>query len=547
MENQRLFLFLALGAVLFLLWDAWQSDYGTKPAPQTAEQSVTAPQAGAPGEAKPSAQTARAGLVQGGERIRVVTDLFNIDISTVGGGIRSAKLLKHRTSTNNPAPFTLLRDQGKPLFVVQTGLRAKEGPSPDLKARFQAEKTLYRLAAGEQQLVVPLVWHGPNGVTVTRRYIFHRGKYVIDMEQEVRNGGTSPWSAYQYTQMLRGPQNKASGFVRRVAYVGGAIYSPENKYQKVSFSDMKDKPLDQTIQNGWAAMVQHYFLAAWVPPRKMAERYYSRVIGSDEYLLGMSSPWQTIQPGQSGKFEGRLYVGPKDQERLASVAPGLELTVDYGIFTIIAKPMFIVLSWIHYVVGNWGWAIVLLTVLIKLLFFKLSETSYRSMARMRNLQPRMQQLKERFGDDRKRMNQELMELYKREKVNPLGGCLPILIQIPVFIALYWVLLESVELRQAPFILWLHDLSAPDPYYVLPIIMGLTMLAQQRLNPAPMDPLQQKLMMFMPIVFTGFFLFFPSGLVLYYVVNNSLSILQQWMITRRIEKTETKRVDVKKLV
>jgi YidC/Oxa1 family membrane protein insertase len=232
---------------------------------------------------------------------------------------------------------------------------------------------------------------------------------------------------------------------------------------------------------------------------------------------------------------------------MASVATGLELTVDYGIFTIIAKPMFVVLSWIHFVVGNWGWAIVLLTVLIKLVFYKLSETSYRSMARMRKLQPRMQQLKERFGDDRQRMNQELMALYKREKVNPLGGCLPIVIQIPVFIALYWVLLESVELRQAPFILWLHDLSAPDPYYVLPIIMGLTMLAQQRLNPAPMDPIQQKIMLFMPVVFTGFFLFFPAGLVLYYTVNNSLSILQQWLITRRIDQTETKRVNIKKLV
>ncbi|EAR22954.1 membrane protein insertase YidC [Nitrococcus mobilis] len=548
MENQRLFLFLALGAVLFLLWDAWQQDYGPRPpTPQSTEQAVQAPQADGPAEELPTELRQQAGLAAQGMRISVVTDLFAIEINTVGGGIGSAKLLKHATSTDDPAPFTLLRDQGKPLFVVQAGLRAKEGSAPGTQARFQSRQKAYQLASGEQQLVVPLVWHGPNGITVTRRYIFQRGKYTIDIEQEVQNASAAPWSAYQYTQLLRGEENKTGGLAGQVAYIGGAIYSPDDKYQKISFDEMQEQALDRTVQNGWVAMVQHYFLAAMVPPRGMTERFYSRIVGGDLFSLGMSSPWQTIQPGQSGTFQTQLYLGPKDQERMASVASGLELTVDYGIFTIIAKPMFVVLSWFHAVVGNWGWAIVFLTVLIKAVFFKLSETSYRSMARMRKLQPRMQQLKEQFGDDRQRMNQELMTLYKREKVNPLGGCLPILIQIPVFIALYWVLLESVELRQAPFILWLRDLSAPDPYYVLPIIMGLTMLAQQRLNPAPMDPIQQKIMLFMPVVFTGFFLFFPGGLVLYYTVNNSLSILQQWLITRRIDQTESKTVDVKKLV
>ena len=545
MENQRLFLFLALGAVLFLLWDAWQQDYMAPPAtPPSAKQAETA---GGPAADEVPSRAQEQGGLKHGERIRVITDLFNIELNTVGGGIQSAQLLKHATSSDNPAPFTLLRDQGKPLFVVQAGLSAKAGASPGTETQFQAEQKAYHLAPGEAQLVVPLVWHGPNGVTVTRRYIFQRGKYVINMEQEVRNEGAAPWSAYQYTQLLRGSHSDASGFVQRVAYTGGTIYSPQEKYQKISFDDMRDQPLNQSVKDGWAAMVQHYFLAAWVPPRGVTERYYTRLVNDDLFSLGMSSPWQTVQPGQSGKFHSKLYLGPKDQERLAGLADGLELTVDYGIFTILAKPMFTVLSWFHAVVGNWGWAIVLLTLLIKLIFFKLSETSYRSMARMRKLQPRMQQLKEQYGDDRQRMNQELMALYKREKVNPLGGCLPILIQIPVFIALYWVLLESVELRQAPFILWLRDLSAPDPYYVLPIIMGLTMLAQQRLNPAPMDPIQQKIMLFMPVVFTGFFLFFPAGLVLYYTVNNSLSILQQWLITRRIEQTDTGTVDVKKLV
>ncbi|MDN5848757.1 MAG: membrane protein insertase YidC [Nitrococcus sp.] len=549
MENQRLFLFLALGAVLFLLWSAWQEDYGRRPIPQRSEQTGAPAQTGEVAGNTPTELRQQGGLLEPGEPIRVVTDLFNIEISTSGGDIRSAKLLRHDVSTNNPAPYVLLRDQGQPLFVAQVGLKAKEGPAPNTRPEFQTKKNAYRLAAGEQKLVVPLTWKGANGVTVTRRYIFHRGEYVIHMEQEVRNNSGAPWSAYQYVQLLRGGTVQKSGFAQQVTYTGGVIYSPEEKYQKISFDDMREQPVNRVIKNGWAAMVQHYFLAAWVPPSGKTERYYSRLVntGQDQFILGMSSPWQTIQPGQSGKFQSRLYLGPKDQQRLASVTTGLELTVDYGIFTVIARPMFIVLSWIHSVVGNWGWAIILLTVLIKLVFYKPSEASYRSMARMRKLQPRMQQLKERFGDDRQRMNQELMDLYKREKVNPLGGCLPIVIQIPVFIALYWVLLESVELRQAPFMLWLNDLSAPDPYYVLPIIMGLTMLAQQRLNPMPMDPIQQKIMLFMPIVFTGFFLFFPAGLVLYYTVNNSLSILQQWLIIRRIEKTETKQVNVKKVV
>lgn len=550
MENQRLFLFLALGAVLFLLWSSWQEDYGSRPIPpQSSEQTGTPPQAADAPRDTPTKLGHHAGSLEPEEPIRIVTDLFNIEISTAGGDIRSAKLLKHDASTDNPAPYILLRDQGRPLFVAQVGLRAQEGAAPSTWGEFQAKKNVYLLAPGEQKLVVPLIWRGPNGITVTRRYIFHRGEYVIHMEQEVRNDSAAPWSAYQYVQLLRGASADKGGFAQQVTYTGGAIYSPEDKYQKVSFDDMREQPVNRVIQSGWAAMVQHYFLAAWVPPSGKTERYYSRVVGADpdQFILGMSSPWQTIQPGQSGKFQSRLYLGPKDQDRLASVVAGLELTVDYGIFTVIARPMFIVLSWIHSVVGNWGWAIILLTVLIKLVFYKPSEASYRSMARMRRLQPRMQQLKERFGDDRQRMNQELMDLYKREKVNPLGGCLPIVIQIPVFIALYWVLLESVELRQAPFMLWLNDLSAPDPYYVLPIIMGLTMLAQQRLNPAPLDPIQQKIMMFLPVVFTGFFLFFPAGLVLYYTVNNTLSILQQWLITRRIEKADTKQINVKKVV
>ncbi|MEA2093768.1 MAG: membrane protein insertase YidC, partial [Pseudomonadota bacterium] len=318
-------------------------------------------------------------------------------------------------------------------------------------------------------------------------------------------------------------------------YMGGVLYSPEEKYEKISFDDMIDGKLDRKVTDGWVAMIQHYFLAALIPETGEEDRYYTNTLSGARYVIGMISPLQTIAAGESGSFSTRLYAGPKLQDEMARVAPGLELTVDYGVLTVLSQPLFWLLNAIHNLVGNWGWAIILLTILIKLAFYKLSETSYRSMANMRKLAPRMKSLKERYGDDRQKLNQAMMEMYKKEKINPLGGCLPILVQIPVFIALYWVLLESVEMRQAPFMLWLQDLSSPDPYYVLPLLMGATMLIQQKLNPAPLDPIQAKVMMALPVVFTVFFAFFPSGLVLYWVVNNTLSIAQQWVITKRIEQ------------
>jgi YidC/Oxa1 family membrane protein insertase len=304
---------------------------------------------------------------------------------------------------------------------------------------------------------------------------------------------------------------------------------------------MEGEPLRLELIGGWSAMIEHYFVGAWVPNQEETNLFYSIVSRSASprlYTLGMRSPARVVAPGESTVFASELFVGPKLQHRLEQIAPGLELTVDYGYLTVIAKPLYWILEWIHRFVGNWGWSIILLTILIKLAFYKLSETSYRSMAKMRNVQPRMQALRERYGDDKQRMNQALMELYKTEKINPLGGCLPILIQIPVFISLYWVLLESVEMRQAPFIFWIQDLSTKDPYYVLPVLMGITMFAQQKLNPAPIDPVQQKIMMSLPFVFTVFFAFFPAGLVLYWFVNNLLSIAQQWAITKRMEKPKT---------
>ncbi|MEX0387143.1 membrane protein insertase YidC [Spiribacter sp. 227] len=550
MDNQRLFLLVALALVMLLIWTTWQQDYGPAPATQTAAETPvesappatgtapttdTTPQAAAP-EREPG-RDADASAFTDADVVHVQTDLFEIAIPLQGGNIRGARLRQYTVSEDDPALFRLLRP-ADPLFVAQSGMVADGGAAPDHNARWQAAAEQYTLDAGQDVLEVPIRWQSPDGVTVTRRYVFERDSYVVRVVQEVENASASDWRAYQYSQLRRTPQTEGPGFLGAASYTGGVIYSPSEKYEKVSFGDMEDENLSRDITDGWLAMIQHYFLAAWVPPREENLRYYSRV-DDGEYVLGQSSPWQTVAAGETGRFENRLFVGPKEQDRLAKVAPGLDLTVDYGWLTIISKPLFIALSWIHDVVGNWGWSIILLTLGIKLVFYKLSETSYRSMARMRKLQPEMQKLRERYGDDKQQMNQELMQLYKKEKVNPLGGCLPILIQIPVFIALYWVLLESVELRQAPWILWIKDLSVRDPYFVLPLLMGATMFLQQKLNPAPMDPIQQKIMMGLPFIFTVFFMFFPAGLVLYWVTNNSLSILQQWIITRRIEAGDKK--------
>ncbi|MFA7097767.1 MAG: membrane protein insertase YidC [Gammaproteobacteria bacterium] len=455
-------------------------------------------------------------------------------MDTIGGDVRRAELLTYPVAPDKPEqPVRLLSDVPAELFVAQSGLLSSQTEAPSHRAQFTAEATEYRLQPNADEVRVPLRWTGSQGLQVTKTYVFHRNSYAIDVIYELENTAASPWTGHLYRQLQRVERpDQASRFI--YTYTGAVVYSPEIKYEKVSFDDMREEPLNRDLTGGWAAMIQHYFLAAWVPEPDKTYRYYSNVVDGSRYVIGMMGPDITLPADGKATIESRLVVGPKLQDHLAEIAPGLELTVDYGMLTVIAQPLFWLLSLIYKIVGNWGWAIVLLTVLIKLAFYKLSETSYRSMANMRKLQPRLQALKERYGDDRQRLNQAMMELYKKEKINPLGGCLPILVQIPVFIALYWVLLESVEMRQAEFILWLNDLSAPDPYYVLPLIMGVSMLLQQKLNPSPLDPIQQRIMMILPIVFTVFFAFFPAGLVLYWVVNNILSIAQQWVITRRIE-------------
>ncbi len=547
MENQRLLLFAALVFVLFMLWQNWLGFQAIKhppPAPPVA----TAPVGSTPGQpalipgqdVPTAAPLANPGLqaLGGGQRVRVTTDLFEAEIDTIGGDLRQVGLRTYPESIQQrDQPFLLLKDRGAEIFIAQSGLLARNNePAPNHYAPFTADQSEYRLADGQDTLEVPLHWTDPSRLKVTKIYTFRRGSFLVELNQRVENGGAGDWQGSQYRQFQRTPPKTSNSYFGGgvVTYTGAVVSTPEQRYEKISFDNIAKKELNQTVKGGWIAMIQHYFLGAWIPGSGETDSFYTRVVGGNRYVVGMTGMEQTVPAGATGDFRTGLYIGPKLPSVLAETAPNLQLTVDYGMLTIIAEPLFWLLKAIHAIVGNWGWAIIFLTILIKLAFYKLSETSYRSMANMRRLAPELTRLKEMYGDDKQKMNEAMMGLYKKEKVNPLGGCLPILVQIPVFIALYWVLVESVQLRQAPFMLWIQDMAIPDPYYVLPLIMGVTMFVQQKLSPAPPDPIQAKVMMALPIVFTFMFLWFPAGLVLYWVVNNMLSIAQQYVITKRVE-------------
>lgn len=566
MEQQRLLLTIGLSLLLYVAYDTWQLDFGPKPvasvsAPLSTTSDRTDTSADVPmgsdnkpasHSAVPSAESApviSATKIQQAQRILVETDTLRVEIDSRGGDVRVVDLLKYPKATKgDKESFRLMTDDINTLFIAQSGFAGKKESAdsvvaaPNHNTVYKVENTEYKLADGKNSLVVNLYWTSPEGVRFTKIYEFKRDSYQIKVSHKIENGSQKMWrgNAYQQLQRKEYSDENQSSFI--YTYTGGVLYSPENKYEKINYSDMADREfgakLSQLeIKEGWAAMIQHYFLAAWVPEKEAKQHYFTRDLGDSRYAFGMKASEEVhVDAGQSAVVANTLFVGPKLQDRLEELAPGLELTVDYGFLTFIAKPIFILMKYIHQLVNNWGWTIILLTLLIKLVFYKLSEASYKSMANMKKIQPRMVALKERFGDDRQKMNAAMMEMYKKEKINPLGGCLPILVQIPVFIALYWVLLESVELRQAHWIFWLNDLSTKDPYFVLPLLMGITMFIQQKLNPAPMDPIQAKIMMALPVVFTVFFAFFPSGLVLYWVVNNALSIAQQWYITRIVIKS-----------
>lgn len=554
MDNFRLVLLFSLAFVVLLIYQAWMEDYGTKDIAESPSVSIT-DEARKPATADtdkavpdvslaaPVAKVFKDSESASGasEEIFVTTDLFNAKISTRGGTINYLTLRKYEKSPQEKdREFQLLKPDTPNLYLAQSGLvTSDKEASPNHTAVFSAERTQYTLGDDEQELTIRLSWNDGKGISVDKIFVFRRNSYVIDLIHEINNASESDWVTRSYVQLQRSSYTDPNESSFIYTYTGGAIYSPEKKYEKITFDEIAGENLERDIFNGWSAMLQHYFVGAWIPPRDEVHTYYSKYLGGPRYIIGSYSPVVSVPAAGTHEFSSQLFIGPKLQKELASVAEGLDLTVDYGWLTILAQPIFWLLDQLHSLVGNWGGAIILLTILIKLAFYKLSETSYKSMANMRKLTPRLQALKDRYGDDKERLNQAMMEMYKKEKINPLGGCLPILVQIPVFIALYWVLLESVEMRQAPFVLWLDNLSAPDPYFVLPLIMGVSMYIQQKLNPAPVDPLQAKIMMSLPLVFTVFFAFFPSGLVLYWTVNNILSIAQQWHITRNIEKAAAK--------
>ena len=449
----------------------------------------------------------------------------------MGGDLRHLELLKHRDSIQADKNFILMDDSAPPaVYVAQTGLIGADLPTH--KSIFTSAASDYKMQDGNNQLEVKLNWKNDNGLQVDKLYTFHRGSYVVDVTYQIHNATTSAITPSVYYQIVHDiDSNQASRMMP--TFTGGAYFTEADKYKKLSFKDMGKTNLSKTAKDGWIGLVQHYFVGAWIPKEGLPREYYTKALSDNIYSIGAVSPLGTIAAGASQDITARLYAGPEEQTNLKQVAPGLEYTVDYGWLTIIATPLFWVLSAIEKVVHNWGVAIIILTILLKLMFYPLSAASYRSMAHMREVAPRLQRLKEQYGDDKQKLQQAMMEIYKTEKINPMGGCLPILVQIPVFISLYWMLLGTVEMRHAPFALWIHDLSAPDPFYVLPILMAITMIIQTRLNPTPPDPIQAKVMMVMPVVFSVFFFFFPAGLVLYWLVNNVLSIAQQWNINRTI--------------
>lgn len=543
MDNVRLFLLLSLGFIGLLLWEAWQADY-VIPQHHTAPsawQATSDPETATPDipvDATVDAAPVLDPLAETppGRLIQVRTDTLELQIDTRGGTVVDAKLIQYPVAVDTPEiKFQLLSQRFDDYFIAQSGLLgADQARTPTHEATFRAARDTYTLPDVAEQLVVDLTWQSPDGLTVIKRFTFQRGSHAIQLSHQVQNGSDQPWKGRDYRQFQRSEPADGGNFFM-YTYTGGAIYSPQDKYQKYDFAELNAGALNRNVADGWIAMLQHYFLGAFIPPQNSNQHFYSKGLNNGRSVIGTYSAAQTIAPGEGGRFDGTLFIGPKLRTELERLADGLDLTVDYGFLVFIAKPMHWVLEQINAYVGNWGWTIILFTLLIKLLFFKLSEKSYHSMANMRRLTPRIQAMKDRYGDDKQRMQKAMMDMYKKEKINPVGGCLPMLVQMPFFIALYWVLLESVEMRQAPWILWIADLSIKDPYFILPLLMGATMYFQQKLNPVPTDPMQAKMMQYLPWVFTLMFAFFPAGLVLYWATNNVLSIAQQWVITRKVEQ------------
>ena len=539
MDSQRNFLLIALAVISFLLYNKWHET--KNPVPSTP--AVTQTQNTLPGTSTsntgldpvPAQQT----VTSTGKTIQVKTDVLTLTIDTVGGDVLDADLNKYPATLKSATPFALLDDQAGKQFIAQSGLVGPQGVDLNTNERphYKVATDSFTMAKGQDELRVPMTYTA-NGITYTKTYVLKRGSYAVNVEYDVANNSGSNATVGMYAHLRQNMANaEASSSFTSHSYHGAAYSTADTRYKKYSFKDMKESNLSIDLKNGqgWVAMIQHYFAAAWVPRDASNTDIYSRTVGN--YAdIGVRLPNKTIGTGQQAKFDATLWVGPKLQNQMAAVAPHLDLVVDYGWLWFIAKPLHSLLSWIHGFVGNWGLAIIILTFVVRGAMYPLTKAQYTSMAKMRMLQPKLAAMKERIGDDRQRMSQEMMALYKTEKVNPLGGCFPLVLQMPIFLALYWALGESVELRHAPFFGWIHDLSAADPYYVLPVLMGISMFFIQKMSPTTVtDPMQQKIMMFMPVGFTVFFFFFPSGLVIYWLVSNIVTLIQQNLIYRGLEK------------
>lgn len=550
MDNMRLFLWVGLGVLLWINVTTWQRDYA-RPSPgiQTPVPDTAAPAAPAPADlpdlpamSEPSADAApavpTATAPAKGRSVRVATDVLTAEIDLTGGDLRGAEVLKYPVAKDRPdEPVQLLSQDPTRFSIFRTGLRnAAGGPEATHVSTFESGQDAYELAEGADTLEVPLRFT-QDGITVDKIYRFRRGRYDIELEQRVTNASSEVFGGVPYLQIQQSyvDPDRSMFDVDTYSFTGPVIYDGDS-YEKIDVEDLADEPFAETIGNGWLAAIRHHFLTAAVPDGQPPSQYTISFDGQRFVASAIAGEVRAVAPGETASFNAKLFVGPKLQDQLEETAEGLKLTVDYGALTLLAQPLFWLLDKVHGVVGNWGWSIVLVTLLIKLLFYKLSETSGRSMAKMRKMQPRMKALQERYKDDREAMSRAVMDLYKQEKVNPAAGCLPMLVQIPFFIAFYWVLVESVEMRQAPFALWINDLSSRDPFFILPLLMGAAMWFQQKLNPAPPDPVQAKVMMFLPVIFTGMFAFFPAGLVLYWLTNSLLSMLQQWKINKAVEAT-----------
>jgi YidC/Oxa1 family membrane protein insertase len=549
MDTQRLILFFIFSFSLLMLWTEWEKEKRPKPAasapaptgvptpskPAPAPGPTTAPAAApaaAPQEKVASVPAAQAAVAKS-ETVRVRTDVLIAEVDSLGGTLKRLELLKHKDAIDPAKNFVLFGPEHS--YSAQSGLIG-EG-LPNHRTPWRVQPGVRELQPDGDRIEIKLIADGPNGSTVEKSYTFRRDSYIVDVAFEVSNPGASPLALHAYYQVVRDGKAPAGETAMMYTFTGAAVYTPEKAFQKVEFSDLdKNKgEFQKQAASGWIGMVQHYFVAAWLPQDKAARENYAKKLPDGLYSAGAILAAPAIEPSGKARIDVALFAGPQEQQRLKTAAPGLDLVVDYGWLTIIAWPLFAVLEFFYKWSGNWGVAIILLTVLIKLIFFPLSAASYKSMAKMKLITPRLQKIREMYQHDRTKMNQAMMELYKTEKINPLGGCFPILVQIPVFIALYWVLLAAIELRHAPFILWIRDLSALDPYYVLPVLMTVTMILQTKMNPTPPDPVQAKVMQFMPYMFSVFFFFFPAGLVLYWLVNNILSILQQWQIQRMFDR------------